>query len=159
MINAQHTKKSSLSIGVLCCLMITSAAVKAQTPPNTTGSSSAIPPASVKAKITETKKTETKTTPVVATTPVIIAAPVAEFSREQKLLIENAEKLDALNRELLVRNQQLQLTNEKLSLQVEMLKHDRYSEGTRDTLVTILLGILVGWFLSKTKKRARYRDF
>ena len=88
-----------------------------------------------------------------------MAAPVAEFSHEQKLLIENAEKLDALNRELLVRNQQLQLTNEKLSLQAEMFKHDRYSEGTRDTLVTILLGILVGWFLSKTKKRARYRDF
>ncbi|MBL0231174.1 MAG: hypothetical protein IPP76_10375 [Moraxellaceae bacterium] len=105
----------------------------------------------------EVKKTET--TPVTTTAPVIVAAPVAEFSHEQKLLIENAEKLDALNRELLVRNQQLQLTNEKLSLQAEMFKHDRYSEGTRDTLVTILLGILVGWFLSKTKKRARYRDF
>ncbi|MBP9216047.1 MAG: hypothetical protein KBF23_02645 [Agitococcus sp.] len=158
MTNTQHAKKSTLGIlwGVLCLLTITSAV--AQTPPPPPASATK-PPATVTAKKIDSKKTETKTTPVTTIAPVIVAAPVAEFSHEQKLLIENAEKLDALNRELLVRNQQLQLTNEKLSLQAEMFKHDRYSEGTRDTLVTILLGILVGWFLSKTKKRARYRDF
>ena len=157
MTNTQHAwyKKASLGIlcSVLCCLIVTSTAVKAQTPPDTP-----TPPLpTIKTKKTEVKKTDVKPTAVAE--PVITAAPVAEFSLEQKLLIENAKKLDSLNRELLVRNQQLQLTNEKLSLQVEMLKHDRYSEGTRDTLVTILLGILVGWFLSKTKKRSRYREF
>jgi hypothetical protein len=92
----------------------------------------------------------------------IVAAPVmivAEFTNEQKLLIENAQKLDALNKELLTRNQQLQVTNEKLSLQVEILKHDRYSEGTRDTLISIIVGVLLGWLLFRTKKRPRYRDF
>lgn len=157
MTNTQHAwyKKASLGIlcSVLCCLIVTSTAVKAQTPPDTPTP----PPPTIKTKKIEAKKTDVKPTAVAA--PVITAAPVAEFSLEQKLLIENAKKLDSLNRELLVRNQQLQLTNEKLSLQVEMLKHDRYSEGTRDTLVTILLGILVGWFLSKTKKRSRYREF
>ena len=93
------------------------------------------------------------------TTPPPVITPVAEFSAEQKLLIENATKLDALNKELLVRNQQLQITNEKISLQVEMLKHDRYSEGTRDTLVSIFLGILIGWFFTRSNKRSRYRDF
>ena len=157
MTNTQHAwyKKASLGIlcSVLCCLIVTSTAVKAQTPPDTPTPS----PPTIKTKKIDAKKTDVKPTAVAE--PVITAAPVAEFSLEQKLLIENAKKLDALNRELLVRNQQLQLTNEKLSLQVEMLKHDRYSEGTRDTLVTILLGILVGWFLSKTKKRSRYREF
>jgi hypothetical protein len=157
MTNTQHAwyKKASLGIlcSVLCCLIVTSTAVKAQTPPDTPTPS----PPIIKTKKIEAKKTDVKPTAVAE--PVITAAPVAEFSLEQKLLIENAKKLDSLNRELLVRNQQLQLTNEKLSLQVEMLKHDRYSEGTRDTLVTILLGILVGWFLSKTKKRSRYREF
>ena len=158
MTNTQHAwyKKASLGIlcSVLCCLIVTSTAVKAQTPPVTPTP----PPPIIKTKKIEAKKTDVKPTAVVAE-PVITAAPVAEFSLEQKLLNENAKKLDSLNRELLVRNQQLQLTNEKLSLQVEMLKHDRYTEGTRDTLVTILLGILVGWFLSKTKKRSRYREF
>ena len=93
------------------------------------------------------------------TTPPPVITPVAEFSAEQKLLIENATKLDALNKELLVRNQQLQITNEKISLQVEMLKHDRYSEGTRDTLVSIFFGILIGWFFTRSNKRSRYRDF
>ena len=93
------------------------------------------------------------------TTPPPVMTPVAEFSDEQKLLIENASKLDTLNKELLVRNQQLQITNEKISLQVEMLKHDRYSEGTRDTLVSIFLGILIGWFFTRSNKRSRYRDF
>ncbi|MFO1392027.1 MAG: hypothetical protein U1E94_07430 [Agitococcus sp.] len=97
------------------------------------------------------------TTP--STTPSPVITPVAEFSAEQKLLIENATKLDSLNKELLVRNQQLQLTNEKISLQIEMLKHDRYSEGTRDTLVSIFVGILIGWFFTRSNKRSRYRDF
>lgn len=113
---------------------------------------------------TVVKKTTPNTSPAkkeatTNTTPSPVITPVAEFSTEQKLLIENASKLDALNKELLDRNQQLQLNNEKISLQVEMLKHDRYSEGTRDTLVSLLLGVLLGWFFTKNNKRSRYRDF
>lgn len=146
-------KTPSLLLGSI--LLCNSVAVYAQTIPATT-----TPPPKIKV----IEKTATTVPKKIATvpneaTPTVVPAPVAEFSSEQKLLIENAEKLDALNRELLVRNQQLQLTNEKQSLQVEMLKHDRYSEGTRDTLVTILIGLLAGWLLSRTKKRSRYREF
>jgi hypothetical protein len=52
----------------------------------------------------------------------------------------------------------MQQLNEKLSLQLEVLKHDRYSEGTRDTLISIVAGLLLGWFFFRQKKRS-YRDF
>lgn len=101
---------------------------------------------------------KTETAPVASIVP-IVAPPVAEFSLEQKILIANATKLDNLNKELLKRNQELQLNNEKQSLHIEMLKHDRYSEGTRDTLITLFCGLVLGWLLFRTKKRPRYRDF
>ena len=109
-------KTNSLLLGSM--LLLGSVVVCAQTPATTAT-------ATAPTKIKPTEKTTKTATPPKEITPVVVAAPVAEFSNEQKLLIENATKLDALNKELLIRNQQLQLTNEKISLQVEMLKHDR----------------------------------
>jgi hypothetical protein len=119
------------------------------------------PPADKPAPTKHLKKAtnpKTETTPVAPMMP-IVAPPVAEFSLEQKILIANATKLDNLNKELLKRNQELQLNNEKQSLHIEMLKHDRYSEGKRDTLITLFCGLVLGWLLFRTKKRPRYRDF
>lgn len=147
-----------MSLGFLLC----SGVAFAQTPP-TPSPDETVPTATQAITNTDTppKKVVKKAvavSPVKPPAPPVIVAP-PELSNEQKLLIENALKLDALNKELLTRNQQLQITNEKLSLQVEILKHDRYSEGTRDTLISVIGGILLGWLLFRSKKRPRYRDF
>ena len=91
-------------------------------------------------------------------TPPTSICPTAQLTPEDKLLIQNAEDLDKLNKELSIKNQEMQQLNEKLSLQLEVLKHDRYSEGTRDTLISIAAGLLLGWFFFRQKKRS-YRDF
>ena len=152
---------SYMSLGFLLCSGVAFAQTTSTTTPSTAETTSATNTQAVTNVDTPPKKSVQKAVTVSSVKPppppVVLAPP--ELSNEQKLLIENAQKLDVLNKELLTRNQQLQVTNEKLSLQVEILKHDRYSEGTRDTLISIIVGILLGWLLFRTKKRPRYRDF
>jgi len=151
-----HTLKLRyISLGFLLCSGV---ALAQTTPaPSTAETTSATNTQAVTTPKKSVQKAVTVSSVKPPPPPVVLAPP--ELSNEQKLLIENAQKLDVLNKELLTRNQQLQVTNEKLSLQVEILKHDRYSEGTRDTLISIIVGILLGWLLFRTKKRPRYRDF
>ena len=112
----------------------------------------------VEKKPTSEKVANDKPVAKVVTPPPVPVCPIAQLSPEDKLLIQNAEDLDKLNKELSIKNQEMQQLNEKLSLQLEVLKHDRYSEGTRDTLISIAAGLLLGWFFFRQKKRS-YRDF
>ena len=112
----------------------------------------------VEKKPTPEKVVNDKPVAKVVTPPPVPVCPIAQLSPEDKLLIQNAEDLDKLNKELSIKNQEMQQLNEKLSLQLEVLKHDRYSEGTRDTLMSIAAGLLLGWFFFRQKKRS-YRDF
>ncbi|HNL78869.1 MAG TPA: hypothetical protein PKL69_00795 [Agitococcus sp.] len=112
----------------------------------------------VEKKPTPEKVANDKPVAKVVTPPPVPVCPIAQLSPEDKLLIQNAEDLDKLNKELSIKNQEMQQLNEKLSLQLEVLKHDRYSEGTRDTLISIAAGLLLGWFFFRQKKRS-YRDF
>ncbi|MFO1374574.1 MAG: hypothetical protein U1E99_08300 [Agitococcus sp.] len=112
----------------------------------------------VEKKPTPEKVVNDKPVAKVVTPPPVPVCPIAQLSPEDKLLIKNAEDLDKLNKELSIKNQEMQQLNEKLSLQLEVLKHDRYSEGTRDTLISIVAGLLLGWFFFRQKKRS-YRDF
>lgn len=73
--------------------------------------------------------------------------------RQQQILINNAEKIDNMNRELLTQNQSLQLANEKLTLQVELLQHDRSSEYMRDGALAIIIGLFLGWAISGNTRR------
>lgn len=112
----------------------------------------------VEKKPTSEKVANDKPVAKVVTPPPVPVCPIAQLSPEDKLLIQNAEDLDKLNKDLSIKNQEMQQLNEKLSLQLEVLKHDRYSEGTRDTLMSIAAGLLLGWFFFRQKKRS-YRDF
>ncbi|HRH91260.1 MAG TPA: hypothetical protein PLW01_05030 [Agitococcus sp.] len=112
----------------------------------------------VEKKPTPEKVVNDKPVAKVVTPPPAPVCPAAELNPDDKLLIKNAEDLDKLNKELSIKNQEMQQLNEKLSLQLEVLKHDRYSEGTRDTLMSIAAGLLLGWFFFRQKKRS-YRDF
>ncbi|HNP02876.1 MAG TPA: hypothetical protein PKN43_08900 [Agitococcus sp.] len=112
----------------------------------------------VEKKPTPEKVVNDKPVAKVVTPPPAPVCPTAELNPDDKLLIKNAEDLDKLNKELSIKNQEMQQLNEKLSLQLEVLKHDRYSEGTRDTLMSIAAGLLLGWFFFRQKKRS-YRDF
>ena len=94
----------------------------------------------------ETAKKKTETVPPIvsvsalaatATTPTATEAAVSQ--RQQQSLIDNAEKIDSMNRELLTQNQTMQLANEKLAQQVELLQNDRSSEYMRNVLFLLCL--------------------
>lgn len=100
-------------------------------------------------------------TPVaaVAVTPQVIeAVPVAppvitiEQRRQQEMLV-NAERVDKANRELLARNQELQLQLENLAIQNNVLKHDRSNEGIWKGAGAVIAGFLMGWFFSGAGRR------
>ncbi len=111
---------------------------------------------------TTTVKKTAENTAVIATHSVAPANPTviqpvptasAIEQRQQQILINNAEKIDNMNRELLTQNQSLQLANEKLTLQVELLQHDRSSEYMRDGALAIIIGLFLGWAISGNKRR------
>ena len=92
---------------------------------------------------------------VASVSAATIANPISSPTVEQRqqLLVNNAEKIDQMNRELLTQNQSLQLANEKLTIQVELLQHDRSSEYMRDGALAIIIGLFLGWAISSNKRR------
>ena len=110
----------------------------------------------------ETAKKKTETVPPIvsvsalaatATTPTATEAAVSQ--RQQQSLIDNAEKIDSMNRELLTQNQTMQLANEKLTQQVELLQNDRSSEYMRNGAFFVVLGLFLGWLLSNMPRQRK----
>ena len=110
----------------------------------------------------ETPKKKTETVPPIvsvsalaatATTPTATEAAVSQ--RQQQSLIDNAEKIDSMNRELLTQNQTMQLANEKLAQQVELLQNDRSSEYMRNGAFFVVLGLFLGWLLSNMPRQRK----
>lgn len=85
---------------------------------------------------------------ILNTTPVITPE-----QRRQKEMLANAERVDKANRELLARNQELQLQMENLSIQNNVLKRDRSNEGIWNGAGAVILGFLMGWFFSGVGRR------
>lgn len=82
-------------------------------------------------------------------TPVVVTP---EQRKQQELLV-NAERVDKANRELLARNQELQLQLENLSIQNNVLKRDRSNEGIWKGAGAVIVGFLMGWFFSGAGRR------
>jgi outer membrane biosynthesis protein TonB len=110
----------------------------------------------------ETPKKKTEAMPTIvsvsalaatATTPTATEAAVSQ--RQQQSLIDNAEKIDSMNRELLTQNQTMQLANEKLAQQVELLQNDRSSEYMRNGAFFVVLGLFLGWLLSNMPRQRK----
>lgn len=80
-------------------------------------------------------------------------AVVTPEQRRQQELLANAERVDKANRELLARNQELQLQLENLSIQNNVLKGDRSNEGIWKGAGAVIIGFLMGWFFSGAGRR------
>lgn len=110
------------------------------------------------ASVTPAKTPATPVAPVAVTPQVTEAVPVAppvitiEQRRQQEMLV-NAERVDKANRELLARNQELQLQLENLAIQNNVLKHDRSNEGIWKGAGAVIAGFLMGWFFSGAGRR------
>lgn len=85
---------------------------------------------------------------ILNTTPVI----TPEQRRQQEMLA-NAERVDKANRELLARNQELQLQMENLSIQNNVLKRDKSNEGIWRGAGAVIVGFLMGWFFAGVGRR------
>ena len=73
--------------------------------------------------------------------------------RRQQEMLANAERVDKANRELLARNQELQLQLENLSIQNNVLKRDRSNDGIWKGAGAVIIGFLMGWFFSGAGRR------
>ncbi len=91
-----------------------------------------------------------------ATTATPLAAAEPTISpRQQQTLIDNAVKIDGMNRDLLTQNEKMQLENEKLAQQVELLQHDRSAEYMRNGAFFVVLGLFCGWLLSNAPRQRK----
>jgi len=70
-------------------------------------------------------------------------------------LIDNAVKIDGMNRDFLTQNEKMQLENEKLAQQVELLQHDRSAEYMRNGAFFVVLGLFCGWLLSNAPRQRK----
>ena len=90
------------------------------------------------------------------TTTTSLAAVEPTISpRQQQTLIDNAVKIDGMNRDLLTQNEKMQLENEKLAQQVELLQHDRSAEYMRNGAFFVVLGLFCGWLLSNAPRQRK----
>lgn len=80
-------------------------------------------------------------------------APMTLEQRRQLELLANAERIDKANRELLAKNQELQLQNENLAMQINVIRHDRSSEGIWKGALAVIAGYLMGWFFTNGGRR------
>ncbi|MDO8416747.1 MAG: hypothetical protein Q7S87_11125 [Agitococcus sp.] len=87
-------------------------------------------------------------------TPSAAAEPTIS-PRQQQTLIDNAVKIDGMNRDLLTQNEKMQLENEKLAQQVELLQHDRSAEYMRNGAFFVVLGLFCGWLLSNAPRQRK----
>lgn len=139
----------------------TTPAVKPATP---TAPKPVAAPAPSMAPVTTTKPaTPVAAPPVapVATTPPAIVMPAQPAAptalsleqRHQQELLANAERIDKANRELLARNQEMQLKNENLDMQLNIIRHDKSSEGIWKGALAVIVGFLMGWFFATSSRR------
>lgn len=91
------------------------------------------------------------TSPGVPVAPV--PAPLTPEQRRQLELLANAERIDKANRELLAKNQELQLQNETLNMQVNVIRRDKSSEGIWKGALAVIAGFLMGWFFASSGRR------
>jgi hypothetical protein len=82
-------------------------------------------------------------------------APLTLEQRHQQELLANAQRIDKANRELLAKNQELQLQNENLSMQVNVIKRDKSQEGIWKGALAVIAGFLMGWYFSGNSGRRK----
>lgn len=91
--------------------------------------------------------------PVTAPVQPPVPTPLTPEQRRQAELLVNAERIDKANRELLARNQELQLNNENLDMQLNIIRHDKSSEGIWKGALAVIAGFLMGWFFATSSHR------
>lgn len=89
----------------------------------------------------------------VVESPVAVTPVITLEQRRQHEMLANAERVDKANRELLARNQELQLQLENLSIQNNVLKRDRSNEGIWKGAGAVIVGFLMGWFFAGGNRR------
>ncbi len=90
-----------------------------------------------------------------ATTTASSTAEAILSQRQQQSLIDNAVKIDGMNRELLTQNEKLQLENEKLTQQLELLQNDHSAENMRNGAFFVVLGLFLGWLLVNAPRQRK----
>ncbi|HET8731805.1 MAG TPA: hypothetical protein VFM34_11945, partial [Moraxellaceae bacterium] len=90
---------------------------------------------------------------VAAPIPPATPAPLTLEQRHQQELLSNAERIDKANRDLLARTQELQLKNENLDMQLNIIRHDKSSEGIWKGALAVIAGFLMGWFFATGSRR------
>jgi hypothetical protein len=150
------------TIILFCAFGISLAHAETATPPPSTVRNA---PAATRGNVpavtrfgTVTTTTTTTATPhndknnSVVNTSAAGAATTLEQRRQQEML-NNAERIDQANRELLARNQELQLQNENLNLQNNVLKRDKSSDGVWKGALAVVVGFLMGWYFSASRRK------
>jgi hypothetical protein len=87
--------------------------------------------------------------------PQAAPAPLTLEQRRQQELLANAQRIDKANRELLAKNQELQLQNENLSMQVNVIKRDKSSEGIWKGALAVIAGFFMGWYFAGSSGRRK----
>jgi hypothetical protein len=130
----------------------------------------AVKPAAAPAPVAATKTTpaapvnpatvsaQTAASQTTATSPVFenilnTTPAISPEQRHQQEMLANAERVDKANRELLARNQELQLQMENLSIQNNVLKRDRSNEGIWNGAGAVIIGFLMGWVFAGIGRR------
>lgn len=83
----------------------------------------------------------------------VAPVPLTPEQRRQQELLVNAERIDQANRELLAKNQELQLQNENLGMQINVIRHDKSSDGIWKGALAVIAGFLLGWFFATSSRR------
>jgi hypothetical protein len=132
------------------------APIRVTTPPVATRPTPAVAPstptAAAPAAATAPKTVAPATSPVFENILNTVPEVSPEQRRQQEMLV-NAERVDKANRELLARNQELQLQTENLSIQNSVLKRDRSNEGIWKGAGAVIVGFLMGWFFAGVGRR------
>lgn len=87
--------------------------------------------------------------------PLATSAAMSMEQRRELALVANADKLDEANRQLLARNQELQVQLESLDTQVKVLQNDRSTQAMWNGVGAVVIGFLLGIVFVNASQRWR----
>ena len=138
--------------------------------PGVTFAQLAAPTASATATTTSTPTSTSTTTPSATTTahpkkmsdsadtppqsPPPAPPPMTLAQRQAADLLNNAQRLDATNRDLLADKQKQALQIEQLQTEISALRADRSNEGIREGACVVVVGFLLGWFFAGRRRKS-----
>ncbi len=93
-------------------------------------------------------------TEAVSTSLVPAPATLTLAQRQAQDELNNAKRLDSVNRDLLADKQRQAIQIEQLQTQVAALRADRSNEGIREGALAVIAGFLMGWFFVGSRRKS-----